>query len=135
MTFFILFFLLLFLLFFFFMGNSESSQKQEPKPSSSIRQKSSLSKEEAEEILASLKNDASKGNVMACYDAGFMMIQGIGCWRDWKGGLQLIIQGSTLESDKKDESWKSDKSVTKRIGPQTMFLRGLFLWICDVFIV
>ena len=104
--------------FSFNMGNSQSSRGKDTGTSSVT---------EEEKAFAALKERASRGNVMACYDAGFMMIQGIGCWRDWRGGLELIKRGSELEGAAKDESWKSDESATKLTGPQTMFLRGLFL--------
>ena len=108
------------------MGNSQSSQNRDEEASSLKNQEIFLSHEEAENVLCVLKDRALEGNVMACYDAGFMMIQGIGCWRDWREGLKLIIRGSDLEENEEDESWKLVESVTKRIEPQIMFLRGLF---------
>ena len=64
---------------------------------------------------------------MACYDCGFMMIQGIGCENNWRGGLKMIKRGRKLEEKEKDEGWKSDGSVTDVLGPQSMDLDGLFL--------
>ena len=73
-----------------------------------------------------LREGADVGNVMACYDCGFMMIQGIGCKRDWRRGLELIEKGTKLEEQEGDEGWKSDGSATDVLGPQSMNLRGLF---------
>ena len=49
---------------------------------------------------------------MACYDCGFMMIQGIGCEKDWEEGLDLMNKGVRLEKESEDMSWKSDGSAS-----------------------
>ena len=51
-----------------------------------IEAKFLLSNGDEARALAVLKKAAESGDVMACYDAGFMMIQGIGCDKDPKGG-------------------------------------------------
>ncbi len=72
-----------------------------------------------------MKEGAESGNVMACYDVGFMMIQGIGCDVDWKGGFEFVSKGSELEEESSDMSWKLDGSATELIEPQSMFRGGL----------
>ena len=62
--------------------SSEPKQEQEKRDlgiSSIIEAKSLLSNGDEAGALAVLKKAAKNGDVMACYDAGFMMIQGIGC--------------------------------------------------------
>ena len=56
-----------------------------------IEARSLLSNGDEAGALAVLRKAAESGNVMACYDAGFMMIQGIGCEKNWRGGLELEI--------------------------------------------
>ena len=63
---------------------------------------------------------------MACFDVGFMMIQGIACKKNAKRGLKMIEKGIELEKHEEDMSWKSDGSATDAIGPQSMNLSGLF---------
>ena len=72
--------------------------------------------------FAVLKKAAKNGDVMACHDAGFMMIQGIGCDKDLRGGLELMSKGTKLEGDSEDLSWKSDGSATELLEPQSMFI-------------
>ena len=87
-----------------------------------IEAKSLLSDGNARGALTVLKKAADYGDVMACYDAGFMIIKGIGCrWND-KKGLDLIEKGAKLEKGSKDMSWKSDGSVTELIQSQSMVL-------------
>ena len=90
-----------------------------------IEAKSLLSNGDEAGAFGVLKEAAKNGNVMACFDCGFMMIQGIGCERDWKGGLELISKGVELEKSS-DMSWKSDGSVSELFEPQSMYLSGLF---------
>ncbi len=92
-----------------------------------IEAKSLLSKGDVAGAFTVLKEGAENGNVMACYDCGFMMIQGIGCKRDWEEGLELIYKGVKLEEESPDMSWKSDGSVTELFEPQKMNLNRLFL--------
>ena len=91
-----------------------------------IEAKSLLSNEDETGALAVLKKATESGDVMACYDAGFMMIQGIGCDKDWKGGFELMRKGWKLERNSENLSWKSDGSVTELIEPQSMDLSGEF---------
>ena len=100
------------------MGNTESSPI--------IEAKSLLSKGNEAGAFGVLKKAAENGNVMACFDCGFMMIQGIGCEKDWEGGLELISKGVELEKESPDMSWKSDGSVSELFEPQSMNLIGLF---------
>ena len=93
------------------------------------RSKSLLSNGDEEGALDALKKGAEKGNVMACHDMGFMMIQGIGCERDLEGGLELISRGKKLEQNEKDMSWKLEGSVTELMEPQSMNLLGEFLFL------
>ena len=109
--------------------SSEPKQEQEPKGlgnSPIIEAKSFLSNGDKTGAFAVLKKGAENGDVMACYDAGFMMIQGIGCDEDWKGGLELISKGVELENKSSDMSWKSDGSASELFEPQIMYLSGLF---------
>ena len=91
-----------------------------------IEARTLLSNGDVRGTLAVLRKGADGGNVMACYDCGFMMIQGIGCERDWRGGLELIEKGSKLGEQEGDEGWKSDGSATDVLGPQSMDLSCLF---------
>ena len=77
--------------------------------------------------IATLKRAATNGNVMACYDYGFIMIQGIECKKDLEGGLKLISKGKKLEEEQEGMSWKSDGSITEFFEPQTMCFGSLFL--------
>ena len=91
-----------------------------------IQAKSLLSNGDEARALAVLKKAVESGDVMACYDAGFMMIQGIGCDEDLKGGLELMSKGGKLEEESEDLSWKSDGSATELFEPQSMNLSSLF---------
>ena len=86
--------------------------------------KSLLSSGDAEGALGILKKAADEGDVMACFDGGFMMIQGIGCERDVDGGLELMKKGEELKEMMKDDDdlWKHDGSVTDVLDEQTMIL-------------
>ena len=115
------------------MGNATSSQKtqrqkqeQDPGISPIIQAKSLLSNGDKEGAFAVLMEAAESGDVMACYDAGFMMIQGIGCEKDYTGGLELMKKGKELEEKTEEQSWKSDGSATGLIRPQEMNFFGQF---------
>ena len=58
-----------------------------------IEAKSLFTKGDVEQAFGVVREGALRGNVMACFDAGFMMIQGIGCVKDWEGGLELLKKG------------------------------------------
>ena len=90
-----------------------------------IKAKSLLSNEDKASAFAVLKEGAESGNVMACYDVGFMMFQGIGCDVDWKGGFEFVFKGSKLEEESPDMIWELDWSATELIEPQSMFKGGL----------
>ena len=91
--------------------------------------KSLLSSGDAEGALGILKKAADEGDVMACFDGGFMMIQGIGCDMDRKGGLKLMRKGEELKEKMKDDDlWKHDGSVTDVMDEQTMNFVGLLLF-------
>ena len=92
-----------------------------------IEAKSLLSQGDEAGAFAVLKKAAEHGDVMACYDCGFMMIQGIGCKKDREGGLELISKGVELEKESEDMSWKSDGSASELFEPQSMDLSSLFL--------
>ena len=62
---------------------------------------------------------------MACYDVGFMMIQGIGCKRDLLNGIEFLRKGCELKKETLDMSWKSDGSVSELFEPQPMNLNSL----------
>ena len=79
-----------------------------------------------EGAFAVLKEAALGGNAMACFDAGYMMIQGIGCVKDLEKGMGLLKKGYELAKDSKNARWKEEESVCKLFEPQPMFLRGLF---------
>ena len=93
--------------------------------------KSLFSKGDVKGAFGVLRGAALGGNMMACFDAGFMMIQGIGCERDREGGVELLKKGYSLVRDSKDDCWKEDGSVSELFEPQSMDLSGLFL--CDGF--
>ena len=104
----------------------EPKQKRQ-RTSPIIEAKSLLSQGDATGAFAVLKKAAEHGDVMACYDCGFMMIQGIGCKQDWREGLKLLSKGMELEKESEDMSWKSDGSASELFEPQLMDLRGLLL--------
>ena len=113
--------------------SSEPKQEQEPKGlgnSPIIEAKSFLSNGDKTGAFAVLKKGAENGDVMACYDAGFMMIQGIGCDVDLKGGLELMSKGMNFEGVSEDLSWKSDGSATELLEPQSMFIGSEFSLMC-----
>ena len=109
----------LFVLFLFlvWMGNTKSSPI--------IEAKSLLSNGDVAGAFAVLKEGAENGDVMSCFDCGFMMIQGIGCYLNWRRGLKLISKGVELEKESEGMSWKSDGSVSELFEPQTMAINGL----------
>ena len=92
-----------------------------------IEAKSLLSNGDEAGALGVLKEAAENGDVMACFDCGFMMIQEIGCEKDEKGGLELISKGVELEKESSDMDWKSDGSASELFEPQSMNLYGLLL--------
>ena len=92
-----------------------------------IEAKSLLSKGDEAGAFGVLKKGAENGDVMACFDCGFMMIQGIGCEKDLWRGLELISKGVELEKESSDMSWNSDGSVSELFEPQSMDLSSLFL--------
>ena len=77
--------------------------------------------------FALLKEKAESGNIIACYDAGFMMMQGIGCESNLQEGLKYMEKGMKLEEDDKSRIWKSDVSVTKLGVRQSTDLSCLLL--------
>ena len=100
-------------------------QQEDTGTSPIIEAKSLLSNGDEAGAFAVLKKGAESGNVMACYDVGFMMIQGIGCDVDWKGGIEFVSKGSKLEEESSDMSWELCGSATELIEPQSMFVGGL----------
>ena len=105
------------------MGNSSSSEQTQSSPI--IQAKSLFSKGNVEGAFAALRESALERNAMACFDAGFMMIQGIGCVKDWEGGVKLLEKGWSLVKGSKDDYWKADGSVSELFEPQSMDLRSL----------
>ena len=108
------------------MGNTESSQQEDTGVSPIIKAKSLLSNGDVEGAFAVLKKGAGNGNVMACFDCGFMMIQGIGCEKNREEGFKLISKGMKLEKRTRDMNWKSDGSVSELFKPQSSDLNSLF---------
>ena len=107
------------------MGVSFSSEQG--KTTSIMKAKSLFTKGDVERAFAVLKEAASRGNVMACFDAGFMMIQGIGCEKDWKGGMTLLEKGCRLVRGLRDDCWRRDGSLSELFESQSMDLNCLFL--------
>ena len=105
---------------------SFEQQQEDTEISSIIEAKSLLSDGDEAGAFAVLKKAAEDGNVMACYDCGFMMIQGIGFKRDWKGGIELISKGMKLEEKSSRMNWKSYGSATELFQPQLMYIGCLF---------
>ena len=102
-------------------------QPEDTSTSPIIEAKILLSNGDKEGAFAVLKKAADGWNVMACFDVGFMMIQGIVFKRDARGGFEMIEKGIELERHEEDMSWKSDGSATDVIGPQSMDLSCLCL--------
>ena len=117
----VLFFL--FILFFFIISFEPKQKRQRISPI--IEAKSLLSQGDVAGAFGVLKEGAEHGNVTACFDSGFMMIQGIGCDKDWKGGFKLFSKGVKLEKESGVMSWKSDRSASELFEPQSMNLSGL----------
>ena len=115
------------------MGNTESSQQEGTGGSPIIEAKSLISNRDVEGAFTVLKKAARNRDVMACYDCGFMMIQGIGCKQNWRGGLELLSKGVELEKESEDMSWKSDGSASELLEPQSMNLSSLFLLMNMIF--
>ena len=95
-----------------------------------VEAKSLFSKGDVKEAFEVLNKAAENEDVMACYDCGFMMIQGIGCensFGNMRKGFELMEKGRTLEEKSSDMSWKLYGSVTELFEPQTMELSGLLL--------
>ena len=109
------------------MGNSESSKAASNK--CIIEAKSFLSNGDERGAFAVLRKGADGGNVMACYDCGFMMIQRIGYEKKDLRGLELIWKGRKLEEQEGDEGWKSEGSATDALEPQCVYFHCLFSWI------
>ena len=111
-----------------------SSQQPQPEnnteTSTIIEAKSLFSNGDVKRAFGVLREAALRGNAMACFDAGFMMIQGIGCVSDQKGGLQLLEKGYKLVRDWKDDCWKGDGSVSELFEAQFVNFFCLFLDVC-----
>ena len=104
----------------------EPKQKRQ-RTSPIIEAKSFLSQGDKTKAFGVLKKAAEHGDVMACYDCGFMMMQGIGCEKNLRGGLKLLSKGMELEKESEDMSWKSDGSASELFEPQSMSLNCLRL--------
>lgn len=101
--------------------------QEKPRVSPIIQAKSLFSKGNAEGAFAVVREAALGGNAMACFDAGFMMVQGIGCEKDRDGGFELLEKGCSLVRDSKDGYWRADGSVSELFEPQSMNLKCLLL--------
>ena len=110
------------------MGNQESSKTDDLEDISTVEPKELLSNGDVTRAFKVLTKRAENGDAIACYDCGFMMVQGIGCKEDLKKGLELMEMGMKLEENPSELSWKSDGSVTELFEPQKMDLRGVFLF-------
>ena len=110
-----------------FLPMSLQPQPKKQRTSPITEAKSLLSNGDKEGAFGVLKKAADGGNVMACFDVGFIMIQGIGCEMNQKRGFKVIDKGVELKGRKKDMRWKSDGSATEVIGPQSMDLYRLCL--------
>ena len=98
-----------------------------------IEAKSLLLEKHIKKAFAVLKKGAKNGDVMACFDCGFMMIQGIGCEKNLERGLKLMRKGLKLAKKSKEVNWKSDGSVSELFEPQLMNLDCMFLFDeCDL---
>ena len=102
-------------------------QQEDTSTSPIIEAKSLLSSGDKKKAFGVLKKAADGGNVMACFDVGFMMIQGIGCWMNREGGFEMFDKGVELKGHEEDMRWKSDGSATEVIGPRSMDLHCLCL--------
>ena len=105
----------------------EPKQQEGTGGSPVIEAKSLLSQGDEAGTFAVLKKAAEHGDVMACYDCGFMKMQGIGCKKVLWEGFELLSKGVELEKESEDMSWKSDGSASELFEPQSMNLSCLFL--------
>ena len=116
---------------FFIMGNEQSSkhkskkskskQKKETGPSPIPTAKALISNGDMEGAVAALKGALSSENPMVHYDYGFMMMQGIGCYKDIVRGISMMNEGHHYE-DPDDQSWRADGSITELLPPQKVCL-------------
>ena len=104
-------------------------QKKKQRISPIIEAKSLLSNGDVTGAFTVLKEAAKNGDVMACFDCGFMMIQGIGREKNWKRGIELISKGVKLEERSSSMNWKSGGSTSELFEPQVMDLSCLFFLI------
>ena len=109
------------------MGNTFSSEDTRGSPI--IEAKSLLSQGDEAGAFDVLKKAAEHEDMMACYDCGFMMIQGIGCEKDWEEGLDLMNKGVRLEKESEDMSWKSDGSASDCLNHNQWILIFAFWWL------
>ena len=122
----------LFFLFFLFIVvfiMSFESKQEGTEVSPIIEAKSLLSQGDEAGAFGVLKEGAENGDVMACFDCGFMMYQGIGCEKDRKRGLDLMNKGVKLEGRSSSMNWKSGGSTSELFEPQVMDLSCLFFLI------
>ena len=101
-------------------------QQEDTGTSPIIEAKSLLLNGDEAGAFAVLKKAAENGDVMACYDGGFMMIQGIGCKKNPRWGFEVMRRGRKLEEETEDMSWKSNEGVSELFEPQSMFIGGEF---------
>ena len=79
-----------------------------------IEARSLLSNGDEGGALAVLREAAGVGNVMACYDCGFLMIQGIGCVinsNNRKEGLKYFAQGRKLKEKEESPCYSERRST------------------------
>ena len=112
---------ILFLLPFFpSFPSCHLNHKKKARTLSIMKAKSLFSNGDVERAFAVLKKSSLKGDGLACFDAGFMMIQGIGCERDCEGVMKLLGKGCDLVRDLKwwllERRWEFEWIVSTTIN-------------------
>jgi len=86
-----------------------------------------LSKGDLPRTFDILSKGAEKGDVMACFDAGLILLKGVGSFHDEKEGLKLIKRGMELKKAQPKEDWSSEGSVIEAMKMDSLELNCLFL--------
>ena len=112
---------------FIFSKMSFQPPEKKQRISSFEKAKSLFLKGDMEGAFIALREGDFEGNASACFDIGFMLIQGIGCLKNLKEGMELIKKGCDLFRNSKDDSWKSNGRLSELFEPQSMDLNSLLI--------
>ena len=85
-----------------------------------------LLRNDLEGALTFFKEAGKKGDMMACFYGGLMMIRGIGCTKDVSAGVEMMKKGAALKEILKGDERKCYSNTTEAMIEQLMNLPGLF---------